>query len=608
MRAGRGLIGELSKLDDRQRSVVTHTGNVVALAGPGAGKTRTIVARAGYLLSEVVGPRHSVAAITYTNKAAREVGKRLSALGLRPGRGRLASRTIHSFCLNEIIRPLGRLANDPSMSLTDVIDQEARELLLEKCLDEHGLLQEKVQYLQSRITRVRRALSAGQDASGFGQAWISAMGTYEEALVERGLVDFDSMVSHALAILRDYPSAAKLFVTKTPHVIVDEYQDLGPVLLHQIVLQLLKLGVSITAVGDPDQVMYAYEGASPEYINELAARDDFEVFPLNVNYRSVPTIIKASEAVLGEKRGYTSSDPSDQSGSINQVSVGVSLEAHAVATKDVVLGLLGEGIPAEEIAILYPSKGPLQEALEVALSAASVPVLWERGRAIPPGKLSDFLAQAASRALTGPLPAGLGRAVVGEVPVLKDLAVLGVRLTTGDAARVTDGESRALGRHLVDVLDRASWEPDGSGKAFVDAMVSVFANELPAELQREATDIAAILSDGDMAIAELAGGRIPGRVVATTYHSSKGREFLAVILPGLCEGLVPRYSFDWVGKEWIVTSQAVAESRRNFYVAVTRAEKRVTLISGPGWWSNGRPRLHGPTRFVGELMAALEQD
>lgn len=181
---------EVGALDARQRLAVLHPESVVIRAGPGSGKTRTLVAKVAYLLAAVVPGRRGVAAITYTNQAAREVTRRLARLGLSPGR-RLVSRTVHSWCLTAILEPYAHITGVPMPSVGGVVDDKAAEDLLRECLDEVGAEYERTVWEQPLITRIRRAIGAGYDVSGFDDAKVAAAHLFDERLAERQLIDYD---------------------------------------------------------------------------------------------------------------------------------------------------------------------------------------------------------------------------------------------------------------------------------------------------------------------------------------------------------------------------------------------------------------------------------
>lgn len=617
----RELSIELEELDDQQREIVLHRGSVVALAGPGAGKTRTLVARAAHILATELGARQGVAAITYTTKASEEIGLRLRRLGVRPGR-RLVNRTLHSFCLREIIQPLSHLTGDPALGATQMINRTHWLQLLEECFIARNVQFGKIEYETTRVGRIRRVDAAGMDATAFGdERMIQAVRDLEREMRVRGLVDFESMAGNALRILASSPALAELVAARLPHLIVDEYQDLGPV-LHQIVLILRSHEVTVTAVGDPDQTMYAHDGADPRYLRDLATRKDFLTVPITTNYRSGPEIVAASQRILKESRGYLADPRNLHAGQIRSVEAGPSMAAHAKTAVRLAEAQITAGIPAEDIALLYPSKGPLLDALLEELEVQKLPVVVERARNLPSGAVADFVYSCAARRVAGALGAstGLGQR---KVPSILDLAaqLRSIRLAAG--LRRPNDSIRDIGKLIVPLVEvlpskRASVPAaDFTEKLIKEIGLEELCNASLDERDRSALEQLreATRSEAAMTVGDIAGGKAYGKLMLTTYHSAKGREFDTVILPGLCEGIVPRWTFDSRRRTWVPPAEeTVNEARRNFYVAVTRALRLVVLVHGPGWELEGwNDRFHGPSRFVADVTknssprAALRQ-
>jgi DNA helicase II / ATP-dependent DNA helicase PcrA len=363
------LAAEFAALHPRQLEAALHDGNLVVLARPGAGKTRTLVARVGYLLAATCEHR-GVAAITFTDAAASEVSARLRRLGLSPGR-RLARRTVHSFCLQHVLRPYGDIAGHPLPSSFQVLDDASSERLWESALGAAGipLGRRGVRGELPALTTIRRRRAADEDTSDFPRQYRQAVTGYERRLREGGLLDFDEMTFGALQVLRDSQPARDLLIARFPHLVVDEYQDLGPV-LHALVTMLLGAGMTVSAFGDPDQTMFEFQGADPRYLTDLANRRDITPVRLTLNYRSGRALVAAGRAALGADRGYHHDPDRTDPGVIEVLPVDGDLDAHAAQAAQVVTGLLQRGVPAEDIAILYPGQTDLQQHIETALTAA----------------------------------------------------------------------------------------------------------------------------------------------------------------------------------------------------------------------------------------------
>jgi DNA helicase-2/ATP-dependent DNA helicase PcrA len=626
LRLPAALAREIADLHPQQREAARHHGNLVLVAGPGAGKTRTLVARVGHLLASISTHR-GVGAITFTDAAASEVTARLGALGMRPGR-RLASRTVHSFCLHHILRPYARFTDVPFRDdLTILDDKQSNELWGQAAIAAGLPVKNRPDPL---LIKIRRLLAAGEDLQDYQRQYIRAVQLYEEALIDIGGLDFDAMPARALSVLRGSQPTRAMLAARFPYLVVDEYQDLGPV-LHAVVTELLAAGVQVTAVGDPDQTMYAFQGADRRYLKELHERDDFTTIQLTVNFRSGSTLVAAGRGVLGVDRGYQAAPEQETPGTVTVKDVVGDLDDHARRAVDVARHRIAAGVPAEDIAILYP-RNELLPYLTAALEDADLPCDMERTRKIPGGSLADFVSACAARRLAGPVPglADHGRpasnGAADEDPGQRHLPRFGVQRSAGIpsqtvpelvaawhhkrvAAGVTVAEKtpRSLARQLLELVDAPDRDaPEDDASAFLEQLLdrldidrlANLSSDLRDQQTRQAFRAAA---ERGLTMAELAGGRAPGRIVLTTYHSAKGREFSVVILPGLVDGLMPFY---FANRR--LTGQDLREQRHNFYVAFTRAEHEVVLITGDHFTDPYYgPRITRRSRFADDILGQM---
>lgn len=615
----RSLLDEVAELHPKQRDAVLHPGAVVVRAGPGSGKTRTLVARAGWVLEAMTPAFRGAACITYTNGAASEVRRRLAALGTRK-RELLACGTLHAFCLNEVLRTHAALVGDPPIRAGSVLGDSASEALLQRCFDEIGIGDVLARYRVPQITKIRRAIACGEPLDPFDPREVRAAEMYDQLMREAGEIDFEAMVSRAVKMVRDHAPVRDLLQARFPHLIIDEYQDLGGV-LHQLVVTLHdRAGITVFAVGDADQTIFEFAGADPQYLNALSARPDFRDLELEVNYRSGQRIIRASEAALGVARGRRAAEGA-RPGQVEVVRVQGGLADHALETVRIVQGLLAPGLPAERVGILYPSQGPLLDRLLVQLEAASVPFFYERDNRLPRGTLSRFVQRCASRAVVSAQgrraaqeERDAGVLTRTEAPTVLDLEDELARLRR-EAMMPQPASRLHLLRRLQRCLDPTEpyWPEEPAGpwlaQLIADLELEVLAVQHP---ERENARVPSVLIAAAKAtrltVEDLAAAvAVVGKVMLTTYHSAKGREYEATVLPGLVNEVVPR-SVNDRGTWRSPNASELEEQRRAFYVAVSRAEQRTFLVTGPGhetrngWW-----RESGPSPFLVEMLRRLDQ-
>jgi DNA helicase-2/ATP-dependent DNA helicase PcrA len=611
------LLSELEDLHPRQREAVLHAGNVVLRAGPGSGKTRTLVARAAYLLETQISAFRGVACVTYTNVAADEIRRRVTQRGVR-AEGRITCSTVHAFCLNEILRAFASLTREPAPQAGQVLGETATQVLLQRCFDAVGIAETLAQFRTAEASRIRRAVACNEPLNGFDPREVEAARLYEEQLVARGEIDFEAMVTRALRIVREHEPVRDLLHARFPHLIVDEYQDLGGV-LHELVLALHDLaGITVFAVGDTDQSVYGFSGADAKYLTALAGRDDFRDLPLEVNYRSGQNIITHAEAALGEVRGRRARDGASP-GEVNAKVVEGGLDDHARVACNLAEQAQRQHVRPERIAILYPQRGPLLDALLTELTRRGLDFLHERDDKLPAGTLSRFIQRCASRAVTNyqihaasaeDRPSMLRGA---EAPRLAALERALKKLRT--EAQVPPPASRlTLLRALQICLDPQPLYPTSAPahdwlQQLRDCLTldEIAEHHPDSDNTTSLDEFARLCQTKGLLLQDLAQGeQVLGKILLTTYHAAKGREFDTVILPGLLNGIIPR-RINHRGQWRDPNPKELAEQRRAFYVALTRAESALHLIYGPGYHTkNGYWRPDGPSDFVKEMASRLE--
>jgi len=606
------LAAEIDELNDDQRQSVLHPGSMVVRAGPGSGKTRTLVAKVGYLLNAQIPGRQGVTAITYTRHAAREITDRLAGLGIRQGR-RLTSSTLHGWCLNSILRPFGPLVGMPVPGPGSVVDDSADAWvsLLQHCMDDAGAMG-NAEWERSSVTRIRRDLAAGNDRDP-GDPMVRAARLFDERMLENGWFDFESMIAQSLRIIQTYPQTAQLIAARYPWVIVDEYQDLGPV-LHALVLALHEqASVHVAAFGDPDQSVMGFTGADPRYLNSLASRPDFLDISLSLNYRCGQAIIAASHAALNQQRPHRACPDRADRGIIEPVAATGGLGDHARLTMAKISELIAQGVPAHRIAVLYPRKGPLLDELIEALDASEHDYVHERDERLPDGLLADFVRDCAARAVSGNQPIGSGGSTSG-VATLGELAHTYTHLRKLSGMRSLPGYTAE--RRLAGLLNTTSpaalqHAPLGAWLVRLTEILGLDALAAGSSSQRDQQALADFCKADQqhaLTVADVAAGALRvGKITLTTYHSAKGREWDVVILPGLIDGIMPGRRWSGQRKQYMEpAADRLEQDRRAFYVGLTRARNAVVLIHGTYWETSwGSRNSLGTSRFVVDVLNHL---
>ena len=593
MTQNENVSGNIDGLNPLQQQALMAEGHCVVLAGPGSGKTRVLVSKVAHLLRDRVSGPRGVACITYNNECVRELRKRFVSRGIRPG-DQLFLGTVHGFCISSIIGPFGRLFRDDLPA--DLNIASGRDVTR---AIEHALANLRIEGNASSwkdpINLHRRTVLAG----GYQDQRIGRVSdAYESVLHSRGLIDFDDMVLIGLDLIRTQPFVREALEARFPYLVVDEYQDLGYP-LHRIVREIMaNTNITVFAVGDEDQSVYGFTGANPQYLRELA--DDPEVFSvrLDMNYRCTQRIIDGSEIALAppEPRGYKSARE-DTEGDLFFIENPGGLASQATAIVDGIIPALNErGIPNDQIAILYIDRIDFP-ALSTALTDAGIEFAGERDSRYIRTRFTRWLEDVAAWCAAYPEPT--------MDPSFEDVYQEWVDLRTD--AGVSVG--------WADLADRSQFHSFLQSLSNADMPLADWLDHLN-DITRITTYLAnhprqpeglenwnSIRSQCELGgslenhtLSNFARGRgHPNVVTLTTIHSSKGREYDAIIIPGLEEGRLPRYN--------ATAPEKIAESRRVLYVGITRARLVVYLMYS-GWYEipNVDQFRKGPSRFVLELL------
>jgi superfamily I DNA/RNA helicase len=581
-----GLAHQILSLNDEQRGAVFDDSDSVVLAGPGSGKTHVLVAKAAFLaFTAAHGPRR-IAAITYSVQAAEEIAGRMRKTHPRLAKS-VRSATVHAFCTAEILRPFMGLAGQGSYDAHRLLSETAEH---ERWARAYQEAQPNGRPGSPDQVACRTAVMMGEDTTRFSAALVDAVRIYQRQLRNDNELDYDSICGRSLHIVRTLPLAAKAIVARYPWLLIDEYQDLGAV-LHAIVIALRSHGARLFAVGDPDQSIYGFNGSSPHHLLTLAQESGVRTHRLTTNYRSGRVLINAATAVLGQDRGYEAVPDTDP-GLIDHRVTNATVHGHANIVVSAVQELLRAGIPPHHIAVLYRASRarlPLRTLLTDALTGAGIETLTERAYKWPRTPVVRFLQKVARWHLTRDRPHQ-------RLPNLQFDELLDGYLELLDE----HPHHNARELHLSKTLHRCLRLSPATATTKLEEWLPHIVDTLEIERSQIVADVEELHADtfAEAVVGDFCGDvEATGKIVVTTYHAAKGREWPYVILPGLQEGIVPHWS-GMAGHEQPPGQSKVAEERRLFYVALSRAQRAAVLI-----YANG-PRAEferSPSRFITRL-------
>jgi DNA helicase II / ATP-dependent DNA helicase PcrA len=631
----------LRSLNPPQRDAVTATtGPVLVVAGAGSGKTRVIAHRIAYLLGvEGVDPRR-VLAVTFTNKAAEEMRRRVEDLVLPAGIRPPLIATFHATCAR-ILRERARQAGlSPSFVIYDEDDRltVVKEAMRELNFDQSTLPPSTAVH---RISHAKNQMLGPEEAARLARTpreerVAAVYRRYEERLRAAGAVDFDDLLLYVVRLFETVPEALAWYRSLWTHVLVDEYQDTNRA-QYRIVQLLTQERRNLCVVGDPDQSVYRWRGADLRNILDFEKDyPDCRVVTLEQNYRSTKRILDIASSVIAnnmarkDKRLWTDNGEGDKATLYRAWDE--NEEAAFVAQS--VRALHREGVDYRDVAVFYRTNAQ-SRVLEDALRRASIPYVIVGGvRFYERREIKDIVAylrlvvnpfdDAAFRRAVGAPVRGVGKATLdrlAEVARGSGGALLATCATP--PADLGSKPRRALDAFARLIARLAERRCELAVPAFIDEVITAsgYRDTLKAERNAEAAarldnlkeliaaseefiagqhafgltevklesflDSIALVADTD----EIDPGA--GGVTLMTLHSAKGLEFPVVFLTGMEEGVFPHSrSMD--------EPEELEEERRLCYVGITRAKHRLVLSCAL------HRRLQGygvsePSRFLQEI-------
>ncbi|MBW4720574.1 ATP-dependent DNA helicase UvrD2 [Saccharothrix sp. SC076] len=560
----------LEGLDPEQRAAVdAPRGPVCVLAGAGTGKTRTITHRIAHLVARGHVSAGQVLAVTFTARAAGEMRTRLRALGV-PG---AQARTFHAAALRQLRYFWPRVVGGPHWELIDrnklrLVAQAANRAGLSTESDSLRDLAGEIEWSKASLVAPddypAAAARTHRDTPAPVEQVVEVYRTYEQLKNQAQLLDFDDLLLHTAAALEEHGEVAEEFRDRYRCFVVDEYQDVTP--LQQRVLDAwLGPRDDLTVVGDANQTIYSFAGASPRPLLDFARRfPGATVVRLERDYRSTPQVVALANEVIKWARGRPSGSRlrlvgQRPAGPEPRFAEFDDEPAEAAAVAQRVRALLDEGVAASEIAVLYRVNAQ-SEVYEQALAELGIPYQVRGGE--------RFFQRTEVRQAMVALRSAAAQEPSGELPKVVREVLTGVGLTDdpppGGAARERWESLLAL----VELAEELAAEVDG-----VDLAKFVVELDVRAEAQHPPT--------------------VEG-VTLASLHAAKGLEWDAVFLIGLVEGTMPIMHAD--GDE-----AAIEEERRLLYVGVTRAREHLWLSWALARAAGGR-RYRRRSRFLHGLV------
>jgi DNA helicase-2/ATP-dependent DNA helicase PcrA len=633
--------GFLEGLNDRQREAVeAPDGPTLVLAGAGSGKTRVIVHRIAHLIGARSVPAGAILAVTFTNKAADEMRRRVRELIAEPA-GHLSIHTFHALCL----RLLRRFGEDAGLRREFLVyGEDDRRALVRRICREAGLPERE--FPLPRVLASVSALKTGPPpawapgSDSFRRAVLAVAERYQRELEAKSAVDFDDLLLRGVELLERSARAKAFAERRFRHVLVDEYQDTNRI-QYRLLRRLAPHG-NVFVVGDEDQSIYNFRGA--DLRNILDFERDFpgaRVVKLEVNYRSTAAILRAASGVIGHNRDRKGKSLVAHLGEGERVRLREAAdERDEAANAALAIAALLRESPAPRIAVLVRTHAQTR-VFEEELVSRNIPHQIVGGlRFYERREIKDALSylrlllnrgdDASFRRVVNVPPRGVGPATVALIEKRasesgSSLWDAALALLSGDEISVRARLGLSSLRELVERLSpRVVHERPSIGLGLVleeSGLLAALATEGEASARERTENLAelraavseyesrgdegatvagfldrvSLLSDADAVDA-------PAPCLLLTVHAAKGLEFDSVFLAGLEEGLFPHVRS-------IGDRRALEEERRLFYVGLTRAKSRLFLSYALSRHPSYQGSSRTSSRFLSEIPAdALEAE
>ena len=606
----------LEGLNDAQReAAATLSGPVLILAGAGSGKTKTLTHRIANLIANGVAPRE-ILALTFTNKAAREMRERLATLlgmensySFMPWMG-----TFHSICVKILRIEAERVGLSKSFTIYDTDDRLA---LIKRAMKDLKITDKSVKPKAAEAA-ISKAKNDGvgpeeyaADAVYPNQKKIAEIyERYEDMRKKADAVDFDDLLVEVAKMLRTQPDVREKWRTKFKHILIDEYQDTNHI-QYEIVKMLVNDERNICCVGDDWQSIYSWRGA--DFTNILNFERDFsgaKVIKLEENYRSTQNILDAAQKVITKNTQRSDKELYTKSGKGEPVEIHGARDEHDEA-QWVAMQIKRSGRPLSNFAVLYRTNAQSQ-AFERAFMEYRLPYKLVGGvRFYDRKEIKDIVAYL--HLIVNPHDVVSLQRVV-NVPARGIGAVSMERILNGEIQLLSPKILRAYENFLGVLKDLRAKNERGMAPAdLIEELLRKICyreyledgDKLKAEERNE--NLTALVGEAgaystldeflaDAALMSSADESATGEAVTLmTLHAAKGLEFPVVFLVGMEEGLMPHVRASEEAPE------DVEEERRLAYVGMTRAMRELYLSYAQSRFMYGGRTYNFPSRFLNDL-------
>tara|TARA_B100000508_G_scaffold75230_1_gene58685 strand:- start:162727 stop:165024 length:2298 start_codon:yes stop_codon:yes gene_type:complete len=641
----------LDQLNDSQRVAAEHIqGPMMVIAGAGSGKTRVLTFRIAHLMRNGVDP-FNILALTFTNKAAREMTERIGQI-VGPSEARnIAMGTFHSVFARILRYNSDKLGYPSNFTIYDTQDSRnlIKSIIKEFGLDDkvykpnavHGRISSAKNNLISPEAYEANAEIVGEDRMARKPEIYRIYKAYQQRCFKAGAMDFDDLLYQTNVLLRDFPDVLHFYQQKFKYILVDEYQDTN-YSQYLIVKKLAAVHENICVVGDDAQSIYSFRGANIENIlNFKKDYPDYSLYKLEQNYRSTKNIVEAANSVIRRNKDQIEKDvwtTNDQGKQINVIRCLTDNEEGRVIVNRIYDLKQQSGADYKDFAILYRTNAQ-SRSFEESLRKLNMPYKIYGGLSFYQRKeIKDLIAyfrltanpadeEALKRVINYP-KRGIGKTSMENVmiaarqydvslwDVISDFDRYPVSISSSAKNKISNFVNKirsyavqldkAPAYELAEDIAKSSGilkelydDKSPEGVTRYENIQELLAGIKEFSVQKEEADEIGTLSDFLIDVALLTDAdqeteEDKNKITLMTIHASKGLEFPHVFIVGLEENLFP--------SQLSLTSRTeLEEERRLFYVAMTRAEETCTLSYVVSRYRWGQLITAEPSRFIDEI-------
>ncbi len=632
----------LDSLNPQQKeAVIAGTGPILVLAGPGSGKTRVLTQRIAHLIGQQGVRAYQILAVTFTNKAAREMKERVENLiGPQFVQG-LMLGTFHSVCARILRREVDYLPYDTNFIIFDSDDQQnvVKTALREMNIDEKRYRPRSV---HGSISNAKNELIRPDQypTTTYRDEVVKRVyARYQELLIENNALDFDDLLMVTARLLEEEPSIREKYAERFHHILVDEFQDTN-MAQYTLLRHLSSYHRNIFVVGDSDQSIYRWRGADYRNIRRFEQDNpNTQTILLEQNYRSKQNILDAAMAVIQKNQNRTHKQLFTERGEGNKLSYFEAADDYAESSfiVDTIAQVTSNGIEPRDCAVMYRTNAQ-SRLIEEAFLRANMPYrLVGAQRFYGRREVKDVIAYlrlihnpndqvSLARIISTP-PRGIGKKTLGTLydvaraastppgvalldlsrgsnsPYWESFTARAAAPLSNFGSLLADWRASSQILTISELFDKVvadigymEYLDDGTEEG-TDRQDNVrelrrLAEEYDQRTLTEFLENVALISDQDT----LAEGKNAPTLL--TLHAAKGLEFGVVFIVGLDDGLLPHNrSFD--------DPEEMAEERRLFYVGITRAKDHLYLVRSVQRGGRGYAEATYPSRFLDDIPEDL---